>query len=412
MGGEVCKDATASGSYSSGGTVHGASGGGFPKVPVPDINPYDDLFVPTIATFDTSGDSTLPAGLRGPLGDSSDPGANKYFALVADGNKGSVYKAYWKNNRWEWKKIDTLASTDIKLDDCGRTSSDANYRAGAADDVSDQGSDEFYGWKGEKLEWDSCTSCGGGGEDKSWCAVAGNDFVKNGHYEYPGGAFQSSPVLPGNFAPDGTLDIPGHMAVKAGASKWDFSASKVYSPLYGAVLWVMGTAFISGNPGLTGSVDFECGSSAGCSTTSLPYGLWKVSIIATGDAQISGQANLGPANFDEDFYYQLISGRDIMLNGNPQESANACSGSTCGYSAPSNIAKMGGIYAAHEQIQISGNGNFFGFMIAEDAIDCNGTVTAPVEFNGDPNIFYDCNHPPNPWATTSAIAKADWHELE
>jgi Tfp pilus assembly protein PilX len=413
MGGEVCKDATASGSYSNGGTVHGTKGGGFPKIPVPDINPYDDLFVPTIETFDTSGDTTLPSGLRCPLGDASDPGANKYFAFVGDGDKGLVYKAYWDagNTRWTWKQIENLEGANVVLDDCGRTSSDANYRAGAANSVNDGTSDSFYGWKGDKLEWDSCSSCGSSGEDKSWCAVAGNDFVKNGHHVY-GGGWSNSPILPGGFDPEGTLDLPANKAIKSGGVKWDFASSRVYSPLYGAVLWVMGTTFISGNPGETGSVDFKCGTGAGCSSSNLPYGLWKVSMISVGDIHISGQANLGPANVDEDYWYLAISGRDIMLNGNPQEDSNACSGGTCSYSAPSDIAQMGGIYAAHEQIQISGNPNIFGFMIAEDAIDCSSVVTAPVEFNGDPNIFYDCNHPPNPWAVASSASIANWHELE
>jgi hypothetical protein len=241
--------------------------------------------------------------------------------------------------------------------------------------------------------------------------VAGNDFVKNGHHVY-GGGWSNSPILPGGFDPEGTLDLPANKAIKSGGVKWDFASSRVYSPLYGAVLWVMGTTFISGNPGETGSVDFKCGTGAGCSSSNLPYGLWKVSMISVGDIHISGQANLGPANVDEDYWYLAISGRDIMLNGNPQEDSNACSGGTCSYSAPSDIAQMGGIYAAHEQIQISGNPNIFGFMIAEDAIDCSSVVTAPVEFNGDPNIFYDCNHPPNPWAVASSASIANWHELE
>ena len=93
----------------------------------------------------------------------------------------------------------------------------------------------------------------------------------------------------------------------------------------------------------------------------------------------------------------MIAGRDIRINGSPQQHTAAC-GSTCSSSAPGNIAHMGGVYAAHEQIQINGNPNIFGVLIAEEAIDCSTSVKAPTEVNGDPQVFFDCDHPPNPWA--------------
>ena len=141
--------------------------------------------------------------------------------------------------------------------------------------------------------------------------------------------------------------------------------------MFGAVIWVYGQVTISGNPGKSGSINY-C-NSAGCSAT-LPGGLWPVSFIAYSDVQISGQANLGPANPAQDFYYLLVSARDIMLNGNPQEDSAACLATACNTTTHTDIEARSGIYAAHEQIQLSGNPNIFGFMLAEDALDCSTVV--------------------------------------
>jgi len=416
-GGSICEDATATGSFSgSCSGVAGDCGGGKPAMPVPIITPYDDLYVPTIDTFDTSSDSALPSGLQCPVASGSDPGANKYFALVADNDKGRIFKAYWdfSGNRWLWKQIADLSGSDVKLDDCGRVSSDPNYKLGAAGEVDDGKSDEFYGFKGDKMEWDSCSSCGGSGDD-SMCTLANNDFSVNGYYAYPGGGLSTSYNLPGDFAPDGNSDVNPTRSPKAGGAKWDYSSDPIYSPLYGAVIWVYGSVMISGNPGDSSSIDFKCSGGAGCSSGTLPKGLWQVSMITLGDVQISGQANLGPANPDEDYAFQFVAGRDLMLNGNPQEDTTAC-GSSCSTTPPSDIADMGGIWAVHEQIQVSGNPNVFGFMVAEDAIDCSSTVdgqgVGQTSFNGDLQLMYDCNHPPNPWAVTSALALLDWQEVE
>ena len=96
--------------------------------------------------------------------------------------------------------------------------------------------------------------------------------------------------------------------------------------------------------------------------------------------------------------------------------AAACSGTACSYSGPGNIQHMGGIYAAHEQIQISGNPNIFGFMISEDALDCSDTVDGQGRgastINGSPQVFYDCQHPPNPWATTADFERVAWQEID
>jgi hypothetical protein len=400
----ICVNGTASGSMAGGGTVGGTRAGGQPLIPVPVINPYDDIFVPTIDTFDTSADTSLPSGLRCPKATASDPGASKYFALVLDASKGRVYKAYWDftDLRWEWKLIDNLDGGPYStLDDCGRLSSDPNYGLGAAAAVSDGKNDEFYGFKGEKWETENCSG------DTSFNTMANNDFTVSGHYPATGGGV-TAPVLPGSFAPNSAFDVD---PTKRPKNAWTYSADPIYSPLHGAVIWILGSLTISGNPGKAGSITFTCGSGAGCTSTSLPKGAWQVSIVTLGDIQLSGNGNFAPASAAKGFHFQFIAGRDLMINGNPQEDTSAC-GSTCSSTAPSDVATISGIYAAHEQIQTSGNPNIFGFMMAEDALDCSPMVTLPNEFNGTPQIFYDCSHPPNPWATPATVERERWQEID
>lgn len=113
------------------------------EVYIPVINPYDNRYVPKYEDFDTSADTTLPSWLQCPAPDNSglgvniildpntDPGATKYFALVAKKVAGQnytqVYKAYWDtaNTRWVWRLIDENGAGDPNglnavLDQCGR----------------------------------------------------------------------------------------------------------------------------------------------------------------------------------------------------------------------------------------------------------------------------------------------------
>ncbi len=241
--------------------------------------------------------------------------------------------------------------------------------------------------------------------------LSGNDFIRNGYYE-PDGTFHALPRLPGNFEPDTSEDFPSETTVAKGTAKWVFPTPTVYSPLYGAVIFVVGTTRISGNPGHSTSIDFWCSSDAGCSSTTMPYGLWKVSLISIGDIVFSGQCNLGPANTDADYWFQLVTGRDIRMSGNPQENSPACSGSpVCDFSAPSNIQHMGGIYSAHENIKISGSPNIFGFLVTEDAIECSSEVPGSMDLDGNLNVFYDCDHPPSPWVNNVPIQRLNWQEV-
>ena len=195
------------------------------------------------------------------------------------------------------------------------------------------------------------------------------------------------------------------------SNAWINTSNTVSSPIYGAVLWVLGGLSFGGSVGVPGNVDFECGATAGCNPTVMPYGTFPVSIIALGTIVLSGSSNVSPANPDAGYHYLFVSGRDLMLAGNTQEDTQACGG-TCSVSAPSDIARIAGVYAAHEQIKVNGNPNLFGFLVAEEAIDCDNSVVAPTTILGNPEIHYDCDHPPNPWLVDQPPEVVAWQEVE
>jgi Tfp pilus assembly protein PilX len=408
----VCEDATAAGSVTgSTGGVAGDVIGSDDAVWLPVINPYDDRYVPSIDVFDTAADTGLPVGLRCPIASTTDPGANKYFALVSNGDKGAVWKAYWDfgNNRWTWSMIDDLGdATEVALDDCGRAPGDANYGLGSADAVDDGAKQYFYGFRGAKLLVSSCTLCSNPGADSSYCTLEDNDFNANGYYPASGGGLVNVPPLPGNFQPDGVRDMVPTLRPN---TAWVQNTSTVSSPVYGAVLWVLGGVSFGGNVGVPGSVDFQCGATAGCDPTVMPYGTFPVSIIALGTISLSGSSNVSPANPDVGYHYLFVSGRDVVLSGNTQEDTQACGG-TCSVSTPSDIARIAGIYAAHEQIAVGGSPNLFGFLVAEEAINCDNAVNAPTTIMGNPEIQYDCDHPPNPWLVDQPPEIVAWQEVE
>jgi Tfp pilus assembly protein PilX len=411
----VCQDATSAGSVTgSTGSVVGDVIGGDDPVWLPAVNPYDDLFVPSIDVFDTSADTGLPPGLRCPLASATDPGANKYFALVSTvpgGSKGEVWKAYWDfgNDRWTWRMIDDLSdSTEVALDDCGRAPGDANFGLGDADAVDDGALQYFYGFRGAKTNLSSCALCTDSGADSSYCRLADNDFNANGYYPASGGGLVAWPRLPGNFQPDGVLDVVPSARPN---DDWSNSSSTVSSPVFGAVLWVLSSISFSGSVGVPGSINFECGATAGCNPNVMPYGTFPVSIIALGSISLSGSSNVSPANPDAGYYFLFVSGRDLVVSGNTQEDTQACAG-TCSVTVPVDIERIAGIYAAHEQIAIGGNPNIFGFLVAEEAIDCDNSVNAPTKINGNPEIQYDCDHPPNPWLADQPPKVVAWQEVE
>ncbi len=93
---------------------------------------------------------------------------------------------------------------------------------------------------------------------------------------------------------------------------------------------------------------------------------WMVTIIATGNIEISGNPNLANHLVDT----LLVAGLDIKINGTPQQS-------------------FVGIIAAHEQIDMSGNPVISGFIYGENASSISGMATQNI-LSGNPDITYDC----------------------
>jgi cell division initiation protein len=402
---DVCEDATASGTMSGNVSgVGGAAGSGFPEIPIPTINPYDDILVPTVSTFDTSADTTLPAGLRCPPASVTDPGSGKYFALVG----GVVYKAYWDfgNSRWTWAEIDDLSGPNVLLDDCGRAPGDPNYGTG----VDDGDNNTFYGFSSGSVSFNSCPPCGSAGADKTLCGLTDNDFNTTGYYQYGGGLI-GSPPLPGSFAPDGVADFDATVTFKNSA-RWDYDfgadVPKVFSPVYGAVLWAYGGIKLAGAAGSALST-FECSAGAGCNPTVFPDDLWRVSLIAVGSVEVAGDVIVGPANPQASYHIQAVAGRDLKISGNIGPTVDACA-SGCASTAPAGVDAQAGAWAAHEQLSLSGTSSFHGFLLADDAIDCASHVSPVTTITGTVDIFYDCVHPPNPWLTVPDLDTLAWQE--
>ena len=190
------------------------------------------------------------------------------------------------------------------------------------------------------------------------------------------------------------------------ANIWDLSNPTVYSPLFNSVIFVHGSVKISANIG-AGSGQY-CNDLGCLGPGTVPQGVWNISIIATGDIDVSGNPSYGSAHSQAGYHFLLVSGRDIVNSG-ASGATDACA-SGCSTTTPSNVDTFNGIFAAHEVFKISGNPNILGFLLAEDAIDCSAKVTGPVLISGVPKIFYDCNNPPNPWA--EALEILSWQEIE
>lgn len=400
----ICGDFTGSGTTFNpdGASVGGTKSGGVPPVDVPVINPFDDVYVPSKEAFDTTSWSSLPASLQCSAPTLADPGNAKYYALVAGGSKGYVYKAYWDftNDRWSWKMIDDLGDgTNVLLDSCGRAPGDPFY--GSA--VSDGGNSEFYGFRGTSESTSSCNTCGTAGADQTLCSADDNDFNRNGgFYEWDPVTKTSSwsnsipgsgiGVLPGSFESDGNRDFDPESRI---SSVWQYAdINDFYDPTFNAVMFIYGGFQLDSNPGSSGA-----------------YGVWNVSIIAVGNIGDSDNPAMAGANPPAGAHWLYVSGRDMSFSGNINQSFSTCSGG-CPGSVPAFLDYRTGAVAAHEQIESSDNPHFFGFVVVEDAATCSSTATDGIDFSGNHEIYYDCQHPPSPWGSGGDPEMVSWQEVE
>ena len=129
------------------------------------------------------------------------------------------------------------------------------------------------------------------------------------------------PPLPGSFQPDGNPDFDANVTLR-NAARWEYLAPgngkdkiKIYSPLYGAVLWSFGGIKVAGDVGNPGSVEFTCSGGAGCNKGTTPDNLWRASLIAVASVEIAGGVQMGPANPAQGYHIQFIAGRDLVISG-------------------------------------------------------------------------------------------------
>ena len=515
--GEVCKDATASGEYTftgPGPTVGGDSGGGKDLLPVPVINPYDDIFVPLPNTFDHSTDGELSltepglgTALQCPAPHAGDPGSSKYFALVVKQNSGQqnlqVYKAYWDHTgslRWKWRLIDEGPTLTAVLDNCGRLVSSpelgltadvcptgatgcdgsgfATYGVNdlvdccgapypvdgltycdgncidpvdgvtnrcvpdgalSACDGTTSGDAQFYGFRGGgSYDPESCTT------DDSLTGVTKNDFTRNDFYLYPSGNDSDAavPPLPGSGAGDGQKDFDHSQVNARNRWKWNADATTIFSPMYNAIIFVVGNVSFDGDM-LNGFLQFYDHNPVspnlpGTYSIASPFTHWRISPVAYGRVDMNGNTWMAPANSDvggcagdnavQACNIGAAAGRDVELRGG---SGSGCGGSpapdTCSLCpnlsddpnadcevSPAAPTGFAGYFVAHEQVSMRGDSRIAGFAIAEEAAYCvhwNQNQMDETNLNGNPDIFYDCENPPNPWEA-DLLQITSWEEVQ
>ncbi len=145
-------------------------------------------------------------------------------------------------------------------------------------------------------------------------------------------------------------------------NNWDFSGGEWTlsgNSTINATLYIEGDAKISGNPGSQANP-------------------WIATIIATGDIEVSGNPTMRPPDSTTDGALfrsgtenlLFIAGRDIKISGNFLQNDRQ------------------GIIASHEQIDMSGNPTFNGFIIAEDAENVSSRVRSN-NISGNMTITYN-----------------------
>lgn len=149
-------------------------------------------------------------------------------------------------------------------------------------------------------------------------------------------------------------------------AKWDYGGSTAYDGVYYVY---QGSAKVGGNPGENAAP-------------------WNVTIIAEatatgpepthcphrgGDIEVSGNPKMHAHSHASPLLF--IAGRDLKVNGNPQSGGP-------GYS---------GVFAAHEQAQLSGNPVVVGAVISNSSCNTSGSPipNTGIETNGNPSITYD-----------------------
>jgi hypothetical protein len=393
-------------------------------------------------------------------------------------NSFRVFKAYWDatNNHWVWRLIDdgNSGNLDALLDNCGRVvsgtqipaadpipvASDTTYwltttsrPTWAGVGVTDGSTTKFYNSKKHTggpgayalknpacasdttlstTDWNDYAQTNWAripNGSNPWLDSAGDTSIADsGNYTYPTLAAED-PILPGtsqyyfgNWTPDlnpsvdGNRDFVYQDCLSDGKNEVDLNdtAQDIYTPLWGAVIFVYGNITINGGD-VVHYVD------ASGTNTSTNVGAvtdrWRLSLISFGNIDVAGNPVWGPAN--SAFGITLVAGRDITMggtagggHGNQNQCPDMSAGADC-TAPPLNPAGYEGMVLSHEDVSFSGNVTLDGFIIAEDAATC-ATLTnnvPPNKATGSVQVHYDCVNPPDPWGNRS-VQLTSWEEVQ
>lgn len=169
-------------------------------------------------------------------------------------------------------------------------------------------------------------------------------------------------------------------ADKSGANRrWQFSGSNVHASLENKAFYFEKSA----------GTDSNNVSISGSPPTGLPGSTWKMTVIAEGYIDASGNPTVQAADSKQNLLF--VAGTDIKIGG----------------SLTSTLVG-GGVLAAHEQIKISGNGVVTGFFLAENAAHTQTLVENTV-ISGNITITYN-GLPPPPGLWRLPIVVQAWRE--
>jgi hypothetical protein len=468
---KVCGEATGTGGFiNDGGSVVGDKGLAG-EIYIPVINPYDEIYVPPVSVFQRGSDGTLPLWLRCTGPTATDPGNSKYFAMVkVSSTRTQVYKAYRNfgdaspdtNTKWVWRLIADEAAGNLDttvLDDCGRVKScDSDIPGCSADQIFDGTSwvantdpvvppenNTFYGLRPDN-NWSTSTCSSAEGETIPNTAYtdmygrAGNDWNRNDFWQVQGntqavrgtdgtlhdrstfctnnpasggwpGCPSPVPALPGSIATNNDDDGNGDFDTSFYIDNGEFgkNGGDIYSPLYGAVIWVRGNVNFSGN---TSNLRYSGGTMALDGGATDLNQTWRTTWIVYGQINACGNiAYAPPTVVNEDFRFGIIAGRDINLCGNANNfncNATDCDSDLAGPGA----SGYAGVVAAHEQVVSNGGIGLNGYVIAEDRASCDDTNSMSTNaIFGSLSIHYDCDNPTDFWISQS-VRMREWEESQ
>jgi hypothetical protein len=308
------------------------------------------------------------------------------------------------------------------------------------------GDGSFYGFAGNNnYNTDAC------GSDDSLSGLHENDYNRNDFYmcNITAGAVAPAgnnsdtavPALPGTFETDNVPDFQYSVVTQKNRQVWTNDTSVIFSPMYNAVVFIFGNVNFNGNME-NGRLQFydhnpAAPNSPGTYSIVNPMGRWRVSPISYGRIQARGTPRFGPANSSVGACaggltgnacgVGMVAGRDLDLAGgagsgcdtdpapagcNLCPDLNADPNASC-ENSPVIPHGYEGMFLAHEQVSLSGNANFAGFVIAEEAAYCVETQSPGLKtiMNGNPDIYYDCENPPDPWLA-ELLRINSWEEVQ